>query len=511
MLQRNNISSTESVWGKIKTSSFRAVKKNLTADVCIMGSGITGLTAAYLLSKAGKKVIVIDKGGIADGETAYTTAHLTYVLDDKYFELEKIHGPDKIRLVLKSHSDAIDRIEDICVKEKIDCDFARVDGDLFLSGNDDKKGEEILDLELQTMKKLGRNDVKKIDEKTKENSLGTHLRFPKQAQFHPLKYLSGLIKIIQKHGGEIYEKSQAKDIQEDHEGVVVELENGCTIRAETAVIATHVPFNDRFKMHLKQAAYRTYVIAGEIPKNSVEKSLYWDTEAPYHYIRLVNKSSAGAQDFLMVGGEDHKTGQDDECGEKFQNLREWTQKNFPMMKRASLQWSGQIIQTMDGLAFIGLNPGNKRIYIGTGYSGSGMTYGTIAGSMLTDLIFGKENSLAQLYHPARKTVKALGRFMKESINVAEQYAGGMATGSDVTLKDLTPGSGIVVAEGLKKIAVYKEKTGKICKFSAVCPHLGCIVKWNNAESTWDCPCHGSRFEAHGKVLNGPAPTDLETL
>lgn len=486
------------------------LKNDLKVDVCVIGAGISGLSAAYMLSSQGKKVVVIDKGQIGFGETGVTTAHLTCALDSRYFDLESLHGKDSTKLLLKSHLESIDLIESIVKKEKIDCDFKWVNGYLYLGDNDK---EETLDKEMLSIQKLGFKKISKENTKISGMKLGIYLKFPDQAQFHPLKYLGGLVKSILKNNGEVYENVMAVDIKEDKKGVQVKLENGLIVAADNVVVATNVPFNDLFAMHTKQAAYRTYAIAMEIPADEIEQALYWDTEEPYHYIRLYKQTIKSSKDYLIVGGEDHKTGQDDSKVDHYAEIFKWTKKNFPTAKGdIKFQWSGQIIEPIDGIAFIGLNPGSKRTYIATGFSGSGMTYGPLSAKIITDQIAGKNNKYSELYSPSRKNIKALPAFLKEGLNVASQYADVLLPADNVnTLKKLEKESGTIVSEGLQKVAVYKNKAGKVCKYSAVCPHLGCIVNWNNEAKSFDCPCHGSRFDKEGKVLNGPAKENLKKL
>jgi len=272
--------------------------------------------------------------------------------------------------------------------------------------------------------------------------------------------------------------------------------------------------NDWLVIHTKQAAYRTFVIGASVPAGSVHKALYWDTPDPYHYVRLQSLSqpqlSSPASDLLIVGGEDHKTGQADDAEARYSRLEQWARFRFPMMTEVKFRWSGQVMETIDGMAFIGRNPMDKEnVYIATGDSGNGMTHGTIAGLLLTDLIQGRENAWATLYDPSRKTLRAAKSFVKETINMAAQY-GDWVTKGDVKEDTLvTPGTGAVVRRGLKKIAVYCDAAGELHECSAVCPHLEGIVAWNHSEETWDCPCHGSRFDKFGKVLNGPAITNLQ--
>ena len=276
------------------------------------------------------------------------------------------------------------------------------------------------------------------------------------------------------------------------------------------VVATNTPVNDLLAIHTKQAAYRSFVIGAAVPAGSIPKGLYWDTSVPYHYVRLTHSRSTG-RDILIIGGEDHKTGQADDAEVRYQRLEKWSRARFPMMTDIEFRWSGQVIETIDGLAFIGRNPLDEpNVYIATGDSGNGMTHGTIAGMLLTDLIRHRDNAWSTLYEPARKTLGALTTFAKESLNMAVQYADWVTPG-DVTDDLLVPpGSGVVVRRGLKKIAVYCDAAGQRHERSAVCPHLGGIVAWNHSENTWDCPCHGSRFDRFGKVVNGPAIMDLSS-
>jgi Rieske Fe-S protein len=243
-----------------------------------------------------------------------------------------------------------------------------------------------------------------------------------------------------------------------------------------------------------------------VPRNSVTRALYWDTLDPYHYVRLQSEADA---DILIVGGEDHKTGQaDDDPADRFARLDEWTRTRFPMSQDVAYSWSGQVLEPVDGLAFIGKNPGDDNVYIATGDSGNGMTHGTIAGILITDLIQGRKNPWADIYDPSRITLRAAKEFTRENLNVAAQYAD-LLTGGDIDSADQLPReAGAILRRGLTKLAVYRDAHGKLHELNAKCPHLGCIVAWNSIEKTWDCPCHGSRFEALGEVINGPAVSGL---
>ncbi|HYE64538.1 MAG TPA: FAD-dependent oxidoreductase [Pyrinomonadaceae bacterium] len=481
--------------------------KDARADVCVVGAGIAGMTTAYLLAREGKQVIVLDDGPIGGGMTGRTTAHLVNALDDRFYELERLHGERGARLAARSHSAAIDRIEAIVKTEGIECEFERLDGYLFAPPGESK---EQLEDELKAAHRAGLTDVEMVERAPiKDFDTGKALRFPRQAQFHPLKYLAGLARAIRRDGGRIFTETHADKI-EGGERARIETSDGHTIIADAVVVATNTPVNDRFAIHTKQGPYITYVIGARVPRGSVTRALYWDTPDPYHYVRLESiNDDQGAYDILIVGGEDHKTGQADDANKRFAWLERWTRTRFPMIEKIEFQWSGQVMEPVDSLAFIGRNPADEdNVFIATGDSGNGMTHGTIAGILLTDLIMGRENEWETLYDPARKTLRALPEFASENLNVAAQYAD-LATPGDVDSADeIKPGEGAILRRGLKKVAVYRDDAGTVHERSAVCVHLGCIVSWNSKEKSWDCPCHGSRYDAYGKVFQGPANRDL---
>jgi glycine/D-amino acid oxidase-like deaminating enzyme/nitrite reductase/ring-hydroxylating ferredoxin subunit len=359
----------------------------------------------------------------------------------------------------------------------------------------------ILDRDLEAAHRAGLLGVERIPRAPLMSyDTGPCLRFPRQGQFHPLMYLAGLAKAITRLGGRIYAHAHAQEFR-DGSPAQIKTDNGRTVTAESVVVATNTPVNDFVTMHTKQSAYRTYVIGIRIPRGSVTKGLYWDTHDPYHYVSVYRDAQS---ETLIVGGEDHKTGQADDTSERFQILYDWARERFPMAREISYSWSGQIMEPVDGIAFIGRNPGESNIYIATGFSGNGMTYGTITGLLLSDLILGKENSWSQVYDPSRITLRATTEFAKENLNVAAQY-GQLVTGGDIaSVEKLLPGTGAIVRRGAKKIAAFRDDQGALHEFSATCPHLKCVVNWNAAEKTWDCPCHGSRFDCLGNVINGPA-------
>ncbi|WP_303309625.1 FAD-dependent oxidoreductase [Hymenobacter sp. BT730] len=500
---------TQSVWFPTAAAlpTFSALKKPMSADVVIVGAGIAGLTTAYLLGKEGKQVIVLEDGEIASGESGRTTAHLSNALDDRYSTLENLFGQEGARLAAESHGAAIDEIERIALTEKIACDFSRLDGYLFLPANG--TSQELAD-ELKAAHRAGLKQVEQLaDAGVQGFKTGECLRFPNQGQFHILKYLHGLVDAITAQGGHIFTHTHVETVEGGSPARVITSE-GVAVTAQAIVIATNTPFNDRVVMHTKQAPYRTYVLAARVPKGSITKALYWNTADPYHYIRLQEVPEA-SDDLLIVGGEDHKTGQEENPAERLRCLEEWTRAHFPQITSVEYQWSGQVMEPVDCLGFAGRNPLDKdNVYLITGDSGHGMTHSTLGAMLIRDLVMDRPNSWEKLYDPGRVTLKpeSIKEFVRENVNVATEYTE-LLTGGDVAKpEDIPAGSGAVLRRGITKVAVYKAADGKVHECSAICPHLGCVVHWNGLESSWDCPCHGSRFDAFGKLLMGPANTDL---
>ena len=496
--------SNGSVWPVELTSrTGDRLDADATCDVCVVGAGIAGLTIAYKLVREGKKVFVLDaKPRIAAGETEFTTAHLASIIDDRFGRLISVRGADVAKLAHQSHAAAIDFIEATAAVEKIHCAFARLDGYLFPGR--DAKPNDILDEE-KAAREAG-VAVEVVDTTPLPNpTTGPALRFPKQARFHPLKYLTGLAAAVRAKNGRIITDCRATKI-EGSARPVVHTADGKKVAASAVVLATNTPPNGGAVLNSKLATYTTYALSVEVTKWSVPDALFWDTEDPYHYVRLFD----GVGDRLIVGGEDHKTGQHDPTDDRWAKLEVWVRERFPAVGRVSHRWSGMVFETLDGLGLIGPDPeGRENVYIATGDSGMGMTHGTIAGLLLTDLILGRPNPWAEAYSPTRVPVAAVWTYLTENANLAGQYADWIRPGDDAD--KLGNGDGAVVRRGLSMVAVYKDDAGKVHEMSAVCPHMAGVVRWNPAERSWDCPCHGSRFAACGRMIHGPATDDLKPI
>jgi glycine/D-amino acid oxidase-like deaminating enzyme/nitrite reductase/ring-hydroxylating ferredoxin subunit len=504
---KSDSGSTTSVWmATAQPQGLSKLAEDVMADVCVVGAGISGMTTAYLLTREGKSVVVIEDGVVGGGETSRTTAHLSNALDDRYHHLEDLHGPEGARLAADSHTAAIDRIETIVNEESIACEFERLDGYLFAPPGDPT---DELEREFEAARRAGLDGLEIVGRAPlDEFDTGPSLRFPRQAQFHPLEYLAGLSRAIERDGGRIYTGTHAEEI-EGGESARVRTSAGSVVTCGALVVATNSPVNDRVVIHTKQAPYRSYVVGARVPRGAVPRALYWDTPDPYHYVRLSEDTASTAHEILIVGGEDHKTGQAEDEEARFSRLEAWARERFPSIESVAFRWSGQVMEPVDGLAFIGPNPLDApNVFIATGDSGHGMTHGTIAGMLLTDLILGRENRWATLYDPSRITLGAAGEFARENLNVAVQYTDLATPGEVASVDAIPPGSGAVMRRGVSKVAVYRDDAGTLHERSAICVHLGCVVRWNGLEKSWDCPCHGSRFDAYGKVLNGPAAGDL---
>ena len=477
-----------------------------SADVCVIGAGIAGLSTAYELALAGRSVVVIDMAQPASGMSGRTTAHFSNAFDDRYFELERLHGAEGARLVAESHTAAIRRTAEIVAREAIECDLERLDGWLFAPAG---SSLEVIERELDAARRAGLEGLEILPRAPLATDTGPALRFPEQLQLHPVKYLAGLLRAIQRQGGRVHGATQATRV-EGGTDARVETAAGHVVRARAIVVATNTPFNNRTVLHTKQAAYQTYVIAAPVPSGSVARALYWDTLDPYHYVRLQSVGSPDhPRELLIVGGEDHKTGQADHPEECWTRLERWMRASFPGAGEVESRWSGEVLEPVDAVAFIGRNPlDHENVYVVSGDSGNGMTHGVIAGMLLGDLIEGRENPWARIYDPSRRTLRSLGKFAKENLNVVKEYGGWLREGDVREVGEIPRGEGAIVRRGLRMHAVFVDPAGEVHEHSAVCPHLGCVVQWNRAEKTWDCPCHGSRFAAEGTLIHGPANSDL---
>lgn len=516
--------STTSPWSRGVPHLHRApLSANTDCDVCVVGAGVAGISTAYTLARAGHRVVLLDDGPIGGGETQHTTAHLANALDDRYTRIELMHGSDAGRVSAESHSAAIDFFEEVSRRHDIPCGFHRVDGHLILP-----PGEQLQVLHDEHLAAVhaGLQDVELLPTTP---TLGDtpSLRFPRQGVIQPLVFLEHVAREVEAMGGVIHTQTHVSGIEAadgDDGRMSVTTDGGATVSAAHVVVATNSPINDLFAMHTKQEAYRTYAIAARVPRGALPHVLIWDTaqepgdlDGPYHYVRICPPESHGPEggvatghDLIIVGGEDHPTGDKTDADARWAALESWARERWPVMQDVMHRWSGQVMEPVDGLAYIGRNPGGPdNVYIVTGDSGMGMTHGAIAALLLPELIAGRDHPWAVAYDPGRKPTTALLDFLKLNARVAGKMAAWATQGFGT--HDIGKGEGCITRRGLKPVASYRDEAGVLHHRSAVCTHLGCIVQWNAAERSWDCPCHGSRFDPEGKVLNGPAITALSPV
>ena len=484
--------------------TYPKIQRDERVDVVVVGGGITGLTAAYLLAKAGKSVALLERDRCARVDTGHTTAHLTMVTDERLTDLVKRFGRDHAQAAWDAGLAAIWQIESIIREHRIDCAFEWVDAYLHAALDDGRNEAGELEEEARLARELG-FDASFVEEVPVVRKPG--VRYESQARFHPCKYLAGVARAIEEAGGHIYENSEADEFCADPRNVTA---NGFTVSCGDVIVATHNPLVGLSSVasatlfQTKLALYTSYVIAGRVPKGTVTDALYWDTSDPYHYLRVEQHAE---DDLIIFGGEDHKTGQVSDTTECYDRLEAALSKVVPTV-RLTHHWSGQVIETPDGLPYLGRTA--DRQYAATGFAGNGMTFGTLGAMIAVDGVLGRSNPWTELFDPARKAIlRGAWEYVKENADypyyvIRDRFAG--AEGR--SLRDVKRGEGKVIERKGKKVAASRDETGTLTVRSAVCTHMGCVVGWNRAERTWDCPCHGSRFTPDGNVISGPAESPL---
>lgn len=505
------------IWLDTRMPEASPLTSDATCDVCIVGGGIAGLLTAERLQRDGARVVLLDQGPLAHGETGHTTAHVSNALDDRYTNLERMHGARGASLAAASHAAAIDHLESLARRIRDDCQWKRVDGYLVVNERHRADRERLLDGELAAARRAG-VDVTRVD-RVPGNwpDLGPALRFARQAQVHPICLLRAVAQhLASTDHVHLHGHTRATKIAGGSDATV-ETEHGHVVRCRSVVVATNTPVNNLVGVHTKQAGYQTYVVARRVPAGALPPLLMWDglweDDTSYRYLRLI-EGGAGDEspdDLLILGGEDHKTGQGPDGEGPFRRLEEWARVHVPMCGPVLRRWSGEVMEPADGLGYIGRNTLDRdNVYIVTGDSGNGITHGAIASILIPDLIAGRENPWASLYDPARKVGRhALREYVSENANTAAQYADWLSRGDVASEDDIKPGEGAIVVKGLTHLAIYKDEIGVCTRLSARCPHLSGVVRWNSQEKTWDCPCHASRFDRFGKVMHGPANDHLK--
>lgn len=498
---------SESIWQRnlAKTSEepTGSSQDHQIYDTLIVGAGITGVTTALMLQRAGQRCLIVDAGNIGFGTTGGTTAHLNTFFDATYPEIENDFGTEAAELVARGGKEVLSIIDGFVENLNIACDFEYKPGWLFSQNEKESKElEEILRSALSAgveVKRAEKNGVPILFDKA--------ISFSNQAQFHPLKYIHALVKEFKLLGGHIIEHNRIKKTSFNDGILSAEAEQG-VFRTRHLVYATHIPPGINL-LNFRCAPYRSYVLGVKLKDDIYPEGLAYDMQKPYHYLRT---HVIDGQKYLIVGGEDHKTGHGDPV-RSFENLKNYAESYFNIAS-VDYQWSAQYYVSVDGLPYIGRMPGgSENIYVATGFNGNGMIFGTLSAKIISDLILGKESDYSALFAPSRlKPIAGFTDFVKENVDVAWRFVADRFSAKDLlSLSELKPGQGMIAVYEGEQVAIYKDDLGNITALNPVCTHAGCIVHFNDAEQSWDCPCHGGRYDITGKVLTGPPTKGLESV
>ena len=491
-----------SFWLDSTTETNFPPLENVTVDVAVIGAGIAGITAAYLLKKAGKTVALVEAKQVAASASGHTTAKVTSLHQLIYADLIDQIGEDKARLYGESNQAGVEFVASTVEQEGIDCDFQRNDTYSFAKSQDNL---DKIQKEYDAAIKLGL-PAEFVTKTTLPFEIAGAVKFTNQAQFHVRKYLLHLVNTIGGNGSYVFENSRVQTVEEGRPCKV--FANNTTLLATDVILTTHLPIIDTGLFFAKTYPQRSYIIGAKINPEKAPEGMYIGVGKNYHSIRTTPTEDGGL--LLLIGGGGHKVGAKSETEESYQELERYAHSHFGIDK-IDYRWSTQDYESFDKLPYIGkLTPTNEHIYVATGFSLWGMSKGTMAGMILSDLVQNKANPWADLYDSLRATPFITTESIKNNLEVGMHWVGDRLKGlQNWSTDDVEPGEGKLITVNGDKVGVYKDETGKVTAVSATCPHLACIVNWNSAEKSWDCPCHGARYTCEGKVIQGPAVKDLE--
>lgn len=485
--------------------AFPRLDGDVSVDAAIVGAGITGLTAATLLKRAGKTVAVLESKEIVRGTTGYTTAKVTAGHRLVYQHLRKTFGDEGARLYADSQRAALERVAELIGELGLDCDFRRDSHYVYAESSDDLAK---IEREVEVEQQLGLA-ASFVDDTSLPFPVAGALRLDNQAQFHPRRYLLPLAQGLPGNGSHVFEHTRVLDVEEGDQRCIVRTDRG-RMTARDVIVASSLPILDRGLFFGKAHPYRSYTLAAPIPAEQAPEGMFINSGGSTRSIRTARD---GKRLLLLVNGNGHKTGEERDNENRYLQLQEFIRSRFGL-EEIAYRWSTHDYYTLDQMPYIGrLRRRSRHLYVATGFNGWGMTGGTLAAMILSDLVLGNDNPWAQLYDAKRLNARgAATMFVKENAKVARHWVGGRLARTDAeTIDDVAQGEGAIVSLKGERIAVYRDDADTVHTLSPVCTHLACYVSWNRAEKSWDCPCHGSRFTGEGTVIQGPAVRDLARI
>ncbi len=481
-------------------TDYPSLNEDITVDVAIVGGGMVGITAAYLLKQEGLKVAIIEADRILQGTTAHTTAKITSQHGLIYNKLKNQHGDEKAQQYANANQEAIKFIANIIQERQIDCDFSWQPSYVFAQS--DQYVQKIAQ-EVEAASSLGIN-ASFLSTIPLPFPIKAAIKFENQAQFHPLKYLLSLAEEIPGDGSHVFEMTPAIDIQEGNENMVI-TRDGKKVIAKDIIVASHYPFYDKRGVYFARIyVHRSYILAAKI-KESFPGGMYINAEKPTRSLRSLPTENG---QLVMFAGDHHKTGQGPDTMNHYENLKEFAEKNY-VVEDIPYRWSTQDCMPLDNVPYVGnLTSNTPHIYLATAFRKWGMTNSTAAAIILRDLIIKGENPWTPVYDPSRFTPMASAKnFIVENANVAQQFVTGKLSLNSKDV-DISVGEGKILEIKGQRVGAYKDESNKLHFVNTTCTHLGCEIQWNSAENSWDCPCHGSRYTYEGDVIEGPTTRPL---